>query len=167
MAENTPETQIKRGRERIPPKRLTRRTLIGAFRDRLKAANALSEIDPLTGIPNLRAYEKRRSEEIERMKRTGRKATVMLLDLDNFKQINDTQGHDSGDEQLKITALTLRRGVRATDFVARAGEKGDEFRIIFPETDAKQVRLIWGGKIKTHYPRNGNCTKRRSCRIRS
>ena len=134
--------------ERIPPKNLTRRAIKSHLRERLRTATELSERDPLTGLPNQRAYEKRKTEEIERVRRTGRKATIMYLDLDKFKEINDLLGHAGGDHQLIRAAQALRQGVRATDFVARAGEKGDEFKIIFPETDIRQVRAIWEERLR-------------------
>jgi diguanylate cyclase (GGDEF)-like protein len=95
--------------------------------------------DPLTGVGNYRLLSERLEYEIVRHRRSGEPLTVMLLDLDNFKDINDTFGHLAGDRALVEVAAALESCVRARDTVARQG--GDEFSILAPETgeDAAQV----------------------------
>lgn len=90
--------------------------------------------DPLTGLPNRRAFDSRLAEEIRRSARYGHAFSVLMVDLDGFKRINDNHGHMVGDSALREIARCLRRSVRDTDFMARIG--GDEFVLILPETKA-------------------------------
>ena len=83
--------------------------------------------DPLTGLYNRRAFLEELERHIERLEREGEPGTLMFLDLDYFKQLNDRHGHEAGDEALVIVAGLLRRTVRPTDLVARLG--GDEFAV--------------------------------------
>jgi diguanylate cyclase (GGDEF)-like protein len=88
--------------------------------------------DALTGLPNRRAFDKNLAEEIRRSARYNHTFTVMMVDLDGYKRINDTYGHVVGDTALREIAQCLRGSVRDTDFMARFG--GDEFVLILPET---------------------------------
>jgi diguanylate cyclase (GGDEF)-like protein/PAS domain S-box-containing protein len=83
--------------------------------------------DPLTGLYNRRAFLEELDRHIERLEREDETGTLMFLDLDHFKELNDARGHDAGDEALRIVAALLRRTVRPTDIVARLG--GDEFAV--------------------------------------
>lgn len=91
----------------------------------------LSTYDPLTDLLNRRAFEETTNRMIDRAKRYGSCFTLIFLDLDNFKQINDSIGHDIGDELLKKVAKRLKDIMRTSDYCARLG--GDEFGIIFSE----------------------------------
>jgi diguanylate cyclase (GGDEF)-like protein len=88
--------------------------------------------DPLTGLPNRRAFENALNREFSRAKRHSLDLSLVFLDLDNFKWINDCHGHDAGDDALVYVAETLQSIVREEDMVARFA--GDEFVIILPET---------------------------------
>lgn len=92
-----------------------------------------THIDPLTGLFNRRAFERKIAEEFERAKRYNHPISVLLLDIDNFKNINDTYGHHGGDTALVKISETLRQRTRRSDFPARYG--GEEFVLILPETD--------------------------------
>jgi len=93
----------------------------------------LSYHDALTDLPNRRLFGQRLDHAIELSKRNGTKAGVMFLDLDHFKQTNDTLGHDVGDELLQVVSKRLQDGLRKTDTLARIG--GDEFMILIEETN--------------------------------
>lgn len=111
--------------------------------DRLHAA---ARRDPLTGVANRQAFDERLAHELAVTRRTGHPTAVVLLDIDNFKQINDRYGHVSGDEVLRTVATVAARSLRETDLVARLG--GDEFAAILPGSStehayqaAERVRL--------------------------
>ncbi|OHC70929.1 MAG: hypothetical protein A3H93_19355 [Rhodocyclales bacterium RIFCSPLOWO2_02_FULL_63_24] len=91
----------------------------------------LAHFDALTGMPNRCLLLDRLDQAIERAIRLGSKVALLYLDLDHFKQVNDTLGHGAGDELLKGAALRMRANVRAVDTVARLG--GDEFVVLVPD----------------------------------
>ena len=94
----------------------------------------LAQTDPLTNVLNRRALEDRLGAEMERVRRYNTKMSLLRLDLDHFKLINDTYGHLAGDAIMVEIAAMLQRVVRAVDMVARYG--GEEFVIVLPETAA-------------------------------
>ena len=98
--------------------------------------------DPLTGLPNRRMLRDRIEQEIKRNRRDGRKMAVLFIDLDHFKEVNDTMGHDAGDLLLMEAARRLRACVREHDTVARMG--GDEFTLLITEleTDSHLEHLL-------------------------
>ena len=112
--------------------------------DDLTAANQrlydFAHHDSLTGLPNRRLMIERLQQQWSGYQRRHRPFTVALLDLDNFKRVNDELGHDIGDLVLMQAARVLRRQVRAEDTVARFG--GEEFLILMPETDLDAARLL-------------------------
>ncbi|HTE05024.1 MAG TPA: diguanylate cyclase [Planctomycetota bacterium] len=97
-------------------------------------------IDPLTALPNRRGLQQRLAVEASRRRRTGRELLALLLDLDDFKQINDRLGHACGDAVLQEVARRLQRALRGTDAAARIG--GDEFLVLLPETSLAESRLV-------------------------
>lgn len=92
----------------------------------------MTRVDSLTGLYNRRYLTQRIDEEIERSRRHGNPLCLILLDIDHFKQINDTQGHLCGDQALRILASTLKETLRKSDIPGRFG--GEEFICILPET---------------------------------
>jgi len=106
----------------------------------LRAANEenrrLSITDPLTGAYNRRYLMEQLPREIERAARYGRQLSVVMCDVDHFKKINDTYGHQIGDEVLKWFVSELNKTVRTADWVARYG--GEEFVVVLPETNVSQ-----------------------------
>ena len=95
----------------------------------------LSTRDPLTGLANRRSLIDSGCEEIKRSQRTGRPLSLLMIDLDYFKRINDTLGHAHGDSVLVATASALRATMRAIDHIGRWG--GEEFVVVLPETDGE------------------------------
>jgi diguanylate cyclase (GGDEF)-like protein len=102
-------------------------------------AQRLSLTDPLTGLWNYRYLRESLRREVERASRFGRMLTVLVLDLDHFKEVNDTYGHAAGDLVLGEFARRIRVGLRDVDLAFRQG--GEEFVVLLPETDA------YGGAI--------------------
>jgi diguanylate cyclase (GGDEF)-like protein len=100
----------------------------------------LAMIDALTGLYNRRFAEQRLVAEVARSARKGHPLTVVLLDLDEFKHINDTYGHAAGDLVLQEFAAALNRAVRGGDLAVRWG--GDEFLLILPECNHEQLKLV-------------------------
>lgn len=92
----------------------------------------LARQDALTGLPNRRVATERLAAEFQAMRRTGAPYAVLMLDIDFFKRVNDTWGHEVGDQVLKRLAQVLRASVRATDLAARLG--GEEFVVLLPDT---------------------------------
>lgn len=95
--------------------------------------------DSLTGVRNRFAYDEAIKNEMERFKRYARPVSILLLDLDNFKTLNDTHGHGIGDQALKFVTKILAKNIRSVDFLARYG--GDEFIIIFPELGINEAKI--------------------------
>ena len=94
----------------------------------------LATHDPLTSLVNARAFAARLTQELERTRRYPRPLALLYLDLDDFKVINDSHGHQTGDAVLRLVAEAMRSSVRQADIVGRLG--GDEFAVLMPETDA-------------------------------
>jgi len=111
--------------------------VLGSHEDELQR---LSITDPLTGLPNRRHFEQRLGEELARVVRYDHLFVLMLLDLDELKKVNDTSGHDAGDEALRATARTLRRACRATDEAFRTG--GDEFAVLAPNVTRGEAERL-------------------------
>lgn len=150
---NSPEQSTKR----IVEKPLTRRGLKNTYRKKLqevKEARDSAELDGLTGLPTRKTFDRRINEEADRLRRGGGITTVVILDADKLKQINDSKGHAGGDKYLKSIADSLTSGVRREiDFVARTG--GDEFALILPNTDLKGAEKMWELVLNPSFIKNG------------
>ncbi|HET8632479.1 MAG TPA: GAF domain-containing protein [Thermomicrobiales bacterium] len=103
-------------------------------------ARRLARTDPLTGLLNRRALQDRLDEEVTRAAREGHSVAVAMLDLDHFKQINDTYGHPAGDRLLRVVAEALRAEARPGDAVGRFG--GDEFVLVLPATGPDEALAL-------------------------
>lgn len=106
----------------------------------------LSRTDPLTGLRNPRAFEERLAEEVARAARYREPLSLLVLDVDGLKAINDRSGHRAGDLALRAVADALRTGARQIDLTARVG--GDEFALVAPRTDAAAASAL-GERIRS------------------
>jgi diguanylate cyclase (GGDEF)-like protein len=108
------------------------RTLLD-FKNYLDTCEEAAFTDHLTGLANRRRFERQLEREVGRTLRYNRHFCLLLLDIDHFKNVNDSHGHDAGDEALRLLAKTLQAETRGIDLAARIG--GEEFAVILPETD--------------------------------
>jgi diguanylate cyclase (GGDEF)-like protein len=108
------------------------RTLLD-FKGYLDTCEEQAFTDHLTGLANRRRFERQLEREVTRTLRYGRPFCLLLLDIDHFKQVNDTYGHEAGDEAIRQLAKTLQAGTRGIDLAARIG--GEEFAVLLTETN--------------------------------
>lgn len=105
-----------------------------------KRLNELATTDGLTGLSNRRHFLEQAEAQLRQALRYNQEFSFMMLDLDHFKRINDTHGHDAGDEVLRAVARTMREVMRGTDIIGRLG--GEEFGAVMPETGAEAARQV-------------------------
>jgi diguanylate cyclase (GGDEF)-like protein len=100
----------------------------------------MADTDALTGLANRRMFERSLAQEIARAQRHGETVTLMMMDIDNFKKLNDTYGHQVGDDVLRATGVTLSERSRPFDIAARYG--GEEFAVILPSCTSKESLVV-------------------------
>jgi len=136
-----PQIQVESGVWNLPKYIVAIGMILLLLEDQIEFNKHLALHDELTGLPNRRLFQDRLASAVERARRTGTQAALLLVDLDRFKQVNDTLGHHVGDQLLKRVAEICSGRVRRSDTVARTG--GDEFSVILEEpaspTDAANV----------------------------
>ncbi|MDS4026553.1 MAG: diguanylate cyclase [Candidatus Contendobacter sp.] len=115
-------------------------SLLSTLRIAMEHEKELSRTDNLTGAANSRSFYELASMEIERLKRYRHSFTLVYIDLDNFKTVNDQFGHAAGDQVLCTVVNFIRKHIRRTDMIARLG--GDEFALLLPQTNQESARVI-------------------------
>ena len=118
-----------------------------SFQQKFQAVSELSLTDPLTQLHNRRFFEEYLEREINRLGRNGDGLCLLVIDIDDFKVLNDSYGHAAGDEFLKQIARTMKESVRETDLIARFG--GEEFVVVLNGTDIRGATLL-AEKLRTN-----------------
>ena len=113
---------------------------IAEQRKQIEALKNALRVDSLTQLPNRAAFDERLHEFVDRRDRSGDTFSLLMLDIDFFKQVNDTYGHPSGDRILKGIALKIHENVRANDFAARYG--GEEFAVLLPGATFAEAKRV-------------------------
>ncbi len=115
-------------------------TFINRLQDEKNRFEELAYKDPLTDLDNRRSFIEKAQAMLEYARRYNEPISVLMIDIDNFKKVNDTYGHDVGDRLLKALADVIRRSTRSSDVAARYG--GEEFVVLLPKTDEKGAELV-------------------------
>jgi two-component system cell cycle response regulator len=126
---------LARARTQIKKKRYTER-----LRDNMQMSIEMAITDALTGLFNRRYMETHLATLVEQAASRGKPISVFILDIDYFKAINDTHGHDAGDDVLREFALRIRKSIRNIDLACRYG--GEEFVVVMPETDMAVATVV-------------------------
>ena len=126
---------LARARSQVRKRRYTER-----LRDNVQTSIEMAITDALTGLFNRRYMENHLGTLIEQAAARGKPLAVMVLDIDYFKSINDSHGHDAGDDVLRDFALRVKRSIRGIDLACRVG--GEEFVIVMPETDMAVAAMV-------------------------
>jgi len=126
---------LARARSQVRKRRYTER-----LRDNVQMSIEMAITDALTGLFNRRYMESHVATLVEQAQARGKPLTVMVLDIDYFKSINDTHGHDAGDDVLRDFALRIKRSIRGIDLACRYG--GEEFVLVMPETDMAVAAMV-------------------------
>jgi two-component system cell cycle response regulator len=126
---------LARVRTQIRKRRYTER-----LRDNVQLSIEMAITDPLTGLYNRRYMESHLAALVEQAGLRGRPLTVLVLDIDYFKTINDTHGHDAGDDVLREFAIRIKKSIRGIDLACRYG--GEEFVVMMPETDLGVATMV-------------------------
>jgi len=123
---------------------------ISEIRETQDRLHFLAHYDTLTGTANRRLFEDRCKQAMARCQRYGHSCALITLDIDHFKRINDTLGHDAGDELLKEMAQRLHEAIRGEDTIARLG--GDEFAVLLSQVKGPTAAREWPGTSLPHSP---------------
>ncbi|HOY69924.1 MAG TPA: GGDEF domain-containing protein [Methylotenera sp.] len=136
------QTDIVHSRELLIAQRdevMTSQERIKKLQNELTQLSEVVRVDQLTGVLNRRGLDDAIVREISRVNRTGGNLTIAMLDVDNFKQLNDTHGHQAGDSALQHLAQVIQETLRPTDVISRFG--GEEFVILLPDTDVTDAHI--------------------------
>lgn len=119
---------------------LRRKCYADRLRDNVQASIEMAVVDTLTGLNNRRFFEMNFSASVEQAARRGKPLCLLLLDIDFFKRVNDSYGHDAGDQILKAFSARVRRVVRSSDLICRLG--GEEFAVLMPDTPIEIGKIV-------------------------
>ena len=117
-----------------------RRRFSARLRDNVQMSIELAVTDSLTGLHNRRYMESHLGSLVENAVVRGKPLSLLVLDIDHFKRVNDTHGHDAGDEVLREFATRVRKAIRGIDLACRFG--GEEFVVVMPETDMAVASMV-------------------------
>lgn len=137
--------------------------LLSTLRGRLHAEQRLARIDALTGLPNSRAFVEQLIHDLACAGRASKPLTLVYLDVDDFKTVNDGYGHSEGDRVLRGIGRTLIEATRRSDTVARLG--GDEFALLLPATDLSGAEIFIGKLRQAFRDHSGRAAGRVTCSI--
>lgn len=126
--------------DRMTSVQVTLSERISALESENRHLHSIALTDDLTGLYNKRFFNRQLTVEMERTKRTGLTCVLMMIDIDNFKLLNDSMGHDAGDLFLVRLGHSFRSHIRPTDYACRFG--GDEFAAIMPVTEMKKGLIL-------------------------
>lgn len=145
----------------LPLEALAAEALVAVQQFRLnEQLNTQARTDPLTGIDNRRAWEAEVGRSLARARRTRGPLAIALLDLDSFKEFNDSHGHPEGDQLLKDTVTAWKKLLRTEDHLARYG--GDEFMLTLPDTDVDRANIAVD-RLRAAVPRGQSCSAGIAC----
>ena len=113
---------------------------ISSLKRDLDTARRETMLDALTKIPNRKSFDQRIKQEFELYAKSGKGFSLLMMDIDHFKAFNDNYGHQTGDQVLRLVAMTVKSNIKGRDHAARYG--GEEFAAILPDTDLKGARVI-------------------------
>jgi diguanylate cyclase (GGDEF)-like protein len=122
---------------------------LNRLREENERLAALAYRDPLTGLRNRRCFGERLNEELCRLRRSPGSLSVICIDVNGFKQLNDNHGHAAGDAALVALGRVLETMIRAEDIACRLG--GDEFAVLLPDTDGPAAHIV-AERIRAHMP---------------
>lgn len=126
--------------ERLLKSEAEYRTIAEELESKNRLLQQVASVDALTGLKNRYSYNLRIMEEIDRAKRYGTQLSLLLIDMDHFKRINDTYGHQAGDDVIRTVAATLQSIIRKVDALARWG--GEEFVVLLPGIGLKDANTV-------------------------
>lgn len=106
----------------------------------LAAIRTESLTDPLTGLANRKSFDEGLASEITAAEKSGHPLSLLMIDIDHFKRFNDTHGHLTGDQVLRLVAMSLQQNIKGQDFAARYG--GEEFAVVLPKTSLRQATSV-------------------------
>ncbi|MGJ8529282.1 GGDEF domain-containing protein [Maritalea sp.] len=133
-------TQMRDSNKNLEEKLKVSQQDISSLKRDLDTARRETMLDPLTKIANRKSFDQRLKQEMETFEKEGKPFTLLMMDIDHFKAFNDNYGHQTGDQVLRLVAMTLKSNIKGRDHASRYG--GEEFAAILPDTDVRGARMI-------------------------